>query len=231
LDEQQTGLRSGSICHTAAPGYGGPEHRADADAAGQEDAMSERGAHGDRPTPQPAVRRYGAALVMAIAAILVAATSSAIALEPQDAQGEELDVVAVGERWMEAYNDADVDAILELYSPDIVFVDASSLVVEGHDGVRGILDLYRGAGFHTIAIEPLRVHVLGDHASALGRYTLTHESGQETKRGYYHIAFVRRDGAWQQVLATNTAIEEPAEARAAARAARLAVAEEPEEER
>jgi hypothetical protein len=44
-----------------------------------------------------------------------------------------------------------------------------------------------------------------------------------------------RDGSWQQVLATNTAIEEPAEARtearAAARAARLAVAEEPDEER
>jgi ketosteroid isomerase-like protein len=75
---------------------------------------------------------------------------------------------------MDAWNRRDVDAMLEMSSPDLEFLPAIAVGVEGGGSIRGEEDFRRFfAGltetWETFVIEAAELRDLGDHVLAVGR--------------------------------------------------------------
>lgn len=65
--------------------------------------------------------------------------------------------------FVELFASGDLDALIDLYAPDALFVPAPHQQARGHDEIRSALSALRAVGA-TIALEPRRSHVVGDIA-------------------------------------------------------------------
>ena len=127
-----------------------------------------------------------------IVAILVL-TSVVVHAGPAD------EVSAVVDRWATAFNANDVDALVNLYTPDAILVGSTGTVrQEGRDAIRSYFGRLANSG-DKVAIEDREVVLLGDNiAYATGFYefsALRDRAVRKTKAGFSMI-FVKQGNDW-----------------------------------
>lgn len=135
------------------------------------------------------MRRYGLMLVL----VLLAFASSAAVAAPAD------EVSAAVDRWATAFNANDVDALVNLYTPDAILVGSTGLArQEGRDTIRGYFSRLANSG-DKVVIEDRKIVSLGDNiAYATGFYefsAMREGEVRKTKAGF-SMVFVKQGNDW-----------------------------------
>jgi uncharacterized protein (TIGR02246 family) len=135
------------------------------------------------------MRVYRFVLIVA----LLALTSVVVHAESADEVG------AVVDRWATAFNANDVDALVNLYTLDAIFVGSTGLArQEGRDAIRGYFGRLANSG-DKVVIEDRKVVMLGDNiAYATGFYEFSavrERAVRKTKAGF-SMVFVKRGNDW-----------------------------------
>lgn len=135
------------------------------------------------------MRRYGFVLVL----VLLAFASSAAVAAPAD------EVSAAVDRWATAFNANDVDALVNLYTPDAILVGSTGLArEEGSDAIRGYFARLANSG-DKVVIEDRKIVSLGDNiAYATGFYefsAMREGEVRKTKAGF-SMVFVKQGNDW-----------------------------------
>jgi uncharacterized protein (TIGR02246 family) len=135
------------------------------------------------------MRRYGLMLVL----VLLAFASSAAVAAPAD------EVSAAVDRWATAFNANDVDALVNLYTPDAILVGSTGLArQEGRDTIRGYFARLANSG-DKVVIEDRKIVSLGDNiAYATGFYefsAMREGEVRKTKAGF-SMVFVKQGNDW-----------------------------------
>jgi hypothetical protein len=96
-----------------------------------------------------------------------------------------------------------VDELVELFAPDAVldFTRAGLSRLEGRDSIRDFFERERRAVTHLMHVTTNhRLDVGSDTATGTVYFTATaamSDGRENTARGYYDDAYVRRDGSWR----------------------------------
>ncbi len=135
------------------------------------------------------MRACRSALIVA----LLVLTSVVVHAGPAD------EVSAVIDRWATAFNANDVDALVNLYTPDAILVGSTGTVrQEGRDAIRGYFARLANSG-DKVAIEDRKIVLLGDNiAYATGFYEFSavrDRAVRKTKAGFSMI-FVKQGNDW-----------------------------------
>jgi ketosteroid isomerase-like protein len=108
--------------------------------------------------------------------------------EWEDAMDPAQDVLATVERFNDVFNQKDVEAVMEMMTPDVVFENTSGGRFEGQETVRAVLD--RAFGLMSAGwFETEEIMALGDRAVVLWKYVLDKE---HPERGHIRGADVFR---------------------------------------
>ncbi len=137
------------------------------------------------------MRRYRFVLVL----VLLAFAPGLHAAFAEPAEG----VSAAVDRWATAFNANDVDALVNLYTPDAILVGSTGLArQEGRDAIRGYFARLAHSG-DKVVIEDRKIVSLGDNiAYATGFYefsAMREGELKKTKAGFSMI-FVKQGDDW-----------------------------------
>lgn len=150
---------------------------------------------------------------MRFASKQLAATAFALMLLPsagfgQDTAADEQQIRDLEQQWVEAVEERNIDAIVDLFAEDGRIMPPNAEAVTGRDSIRetwqGLLDLPE----LDFSFEPTEVNVAesGDMAYAIGTYRLTYqEEGQEEPTqdsGKYVDIWEKVDGEWKVMVET-----------------------------
>jgi uncharacterized protein (TIGR02246 family) len=109
----------------------------------------------------------------------------------------------VTQEWVLACNTRQLDELLDLYAPDAVVVRSNLPLLRGAAAVREFFFSAIESGLGEVAVEPLRVEVLGDLAHEVGRYSalVPGTAGKRREeRGKYLWVFAKQsNGDWKLV--------------------------------
>lgn len=108
-----------------------------------------------------------------------------------------------GRRFSAAYMRGDVDAMVELYTPDAVIFPNSSEAIRGHEDIRRYWALPAGARITHHRATPTEIRVDGDHAYDHGVYEVSGERNGEAwgpTLGKYVIVWRRGPEGWRMHL-------------------------------
>jgi ketosteroid isomerase-like protein len=108
--------------------------------------------------------------------------------EWEDAMDPAQDLLATVERFNDVFNQKDVEAVMEMMTPDVVFENTSGGRFEGQETVRAVLD--RAFGLMSAGwFETEEIMALGDRAVVLWKYVFDKE---HPERGHIRGADVFR---------------------------------------
>jgi uncharacterized protein (TIGR02246 family) len=109
----------------------------------------------------------------------------------------------VTQEWVLACNTRQLDELLDLYAPDAVVVRSNLPLLRGAAAVREFFFSAIESGLGEVAVEPIRVEVLGDLAHEVGRYSalVPGTAGKRREeRGKYLWVFAKQSsGDWKLV--------------------------------
>ncbi|MGC2059143.1 MAG: SgcJ/EcaC family oxidoreductase [Candidatus Sulfotelmatobacter sp.] len=109
----------------------------------------------------------------------------------------------VTQEWVLACNTRQLDELLDLYAPDAVVVRSNLPLLRGAAAVREFFFSAIESGLGEVAVEPIRVEVLGDLAHEVGRYSALvpgTEGKRREERGKYLWVFAKQSsGDWKLV--------------------------------
>ncbi len=109
----------------------------------------------------------------------------------------------VTQEWVLACNTRQLDELLDLYAPDAVVVRSNLPLLRGAAAVREFFFSAIESGLGEVAVEPIRVEVLGDLAHEVGRYSalVPGTAGKRREeRGKYLWVFAKQSGGdWKLV--------------------------------
>jgi uncharacterized protein (TIGR02246 family) len=107
------------------------------------------------------------------------------------------------EEWVVACNTRQLDELLDLYAPDAVVVRSNLPLLRGAAAVREFFFSAIESGLGEVAIEPIRVEVVGDMAHEVGRYSalVPGTAGKRREeRGKYLWVFAKQsNGDWKLI--------------------------------
>jgi len=107
------------------------------------------------------------------------------------------------QEWVLACNTRQLDELIELYSPDALVLRSNLPPIRGAMAVREFFYASLEAGLGEVAVDPIRVEVMGDLAHEVGRYSalVPGTSGKRREeRGKYLWVFARQSsGDWKLV--------------------------------
>jgi uncharacterized protein (TIGR02246 family) len=135
------------------------------------------------------MRRYSLVLVLAVLAL----TSVVVFAEPAD------DVSAVVDRWGMAFNSNDVDALVNLYTPDAILVGSTGLTRnEGREAIRSYFARLANSG-DNVVIADRKIIVIGDNvAYATGFYEFGAVREGEVRKSWagFSMVLVKHGNDW-----------------------------------
>jgi uncharacterized protein (TIGR02246 family) len=101
------------------------------------------------------------------------------------------DVRAIVDRWATAFNANDVDALVNLYAPDAIFVGSTGLTrTEGHDAIRGYFARLANSG-DKVVIADCKIVVLADTiAYATGFYEFSALREGDVKKSWAGFSMI-----------------------------------------
>jgi uncharacterized protein (TIGR02246 family) len=107
------------------------------------------------------------------------------------------------QEWVLACNTRQLDELMELYAPDALVLRSNLPPIRGAIAVREFFFSSLEAGLGEVAVEPMRVEVLGDLAHEVGRYSalVPGTAGKRREeRGKYLWVFAKQaSGDWKLV--------------------------------
>jgi uncharacterized protein (TIGR02246 family) len=107
------------------------------------------------------------------------------------------------QEWVLACNTRQLDELIELYAPDAVVLRSNLPPIRGAIAVREFFYSALEAGLGEVAVDPIRVDVLGDVAHELGRYSALVPGAtgkRREERGKYLWVFAKQtSGDWKLV--------------------------------
>jgi uncharacterized protein (TIGR02246 family) len=116
------------------------------------------------------------------------------AANPTDALKPTL--TAGGNRWMEAFNGHDANAVAALYTQDAVLLPPNQPAVFGRDAIASTNAELFATGDFKIDIEPLETVIDGQLAYVAGRYRMWTDDGTLVDHGKYVEIWRPVDGQW-----------------------------------
>ena len=107
------------------------------------------------------------------------------------------------QEWVLACNTRQLDELIELYAPDALVLRSNLPPIRGAAAVREFFYASLEAGLGEVAVDPMRVEVLGDMAHEVGRYSalVPGTSGKRREeRGKYLWVFAKQpNGDWKLI--------------------------------
>lgn len=107
------------------------------------------------------------------------------------------------QEWVLACNTRQLDELIELYSPDALVVRSNVPLLRGAAAVREFFFSALESGLGEVALEPMRVEVVGDLAHEVGRYSALVPGiagSRREERGKYLWVFAKQSGGeWKLV--------------------------------
>ncbi|MFZ0318745.1 MAG: SgcJ/EcaC family oxidoreductase [Candidatus Sulfotelmatobacter sp.] len=107
------------------------------------------------------------------------------------------------QEWVLACNTRQLDELLDLYAPDALVLRSNLPLLRGAAAVREFFFSALESGLGEVAVEPIRVEVIGDMAHEVGRYSalVPGTSGKRREeRGKYLWVFAKQSsGDWKLV--------------------------------
>jgi uncharacterized protein (TIGR02246 family) len=107
------------------------------------------------------------------------------------------------QEWVLACNTRQLDELLDLYAPDALVLRSNLPLLRGAAAVREFFFSAIESGLGEVAVEPIRVEVLGDLAHEVGRYSalVPGSAGKRREeRGKYLWVFAKQSsGDWKLV--------------------------------
>ncbi len=107
------------------------------------------------------------------------------------------------QEWVLACNTRQLDELLDLYAPDALVLRSNLPLLRGAAAVREFFFSALEAGLGEVAVEPIRVEVLGDLAHEVGRYSalVPGTAGKRREeRGKYLWVFAKQGGGeWKLI--------------------------------
>jgi len=138
--------------------------------------------------------RTSARIHHAALATILAATVAGVACAPQGSQPSP-ELAEASDRWSEALNAGDIDAIVALYAADCKIMPPNAPTATGHDAVREIFGGMVAAGLKG-ELETLEATVSGDIGHKIGRYTLMAPDGTVIDRGKFMETWKKSPAGW-----------------------------------
>lgn len=107
------------------------------------------------------------------------------------------------QEWVLACNTRQLDELLDLYAPDALVLRSNLPLLRGAAAVREFFFSALESGLGEVAVEPIRVEVVGDMAHEVGRYSalVPGSSGKRREeRGKYLWVFAKQNGGeWKLI--------------------------------
>lgn len=107
------------------------------------------------------------------------------------------------QEWVLACNTRQLDELLDLYSPDALVLRSNLPLLRGAAAVREFFFSALESGLGEVAVEPVRVEVIGDVAHEVGRYSALvpgAEGKRREERGKYLWVFAKQSsGDWKLI--------------------------------
>jgi uncharacterized protein (TIGR02246 family) len=107
------------------------------------------------------------------------------------------------QEWVLACNTRQLDELIELYSPDALVVRSNVPLLRGAAAVREFFFSALESGLGEVALEPMRVEVVGDLAHEVGRYSALVPGiagSRREERGKYLWVFAKQSGGeWKLI--------------------------------
>jgi uncharacterized protein (TIGR02246 family) len=107
------------------------------------------------------------------------------------------------QEWMLACNTRQLDELLELYAPDAMVLRSNLPLLRGAAAVREFFFSALESGLGEVALDPIRVEVIGDVAHEVGRYSalVPGTTGKRREeRGKYLWVFAKQSGGeWKLI--------------------------------
>jgi uncharacterized protein (TIGR02246 family) len=107
------------------------------------------------------------------------------------------------QEWVLACNTRQLDELMELYAPDALVLRSNLPAIRGAMAVREFFFATLEAGLGEVAVDPIRVEVLGDMAHEVGRYSalVPGTAGKRREeRGKYLWVFAKQSsGDWKLI--------------------------------
>jgi ketosteroid isomerase-like protein len=135
---------------------------------------------------------WGAVGGLLAAAVAVAALS---ACAPQGAQPS-AELAALAERWEDAYNAGDLDALAALYTADCRLMAPNAEMAQGGEAVRAGFGAMREAGL-TVDLETLDATATGDLGYRVSTYAVAAPDGTVVDRGKAVELWRKTAAGWQ----------------------------------
>jgi uncharacterized protein (TIGR02246 family) len=112
------------------------------------------------------------------------------------------DARELAERWSSTFTQADVNALMDLFAPDAVFLGTSSkTIVAGNEGIRNYFEnSLLGSKRYVSVLTDIHVTALSDDVAiiaALNKITVTENNHTDDLMGRLSIAARKREGLWK----------------------------------
>jgi uncharacterized protein (TIGR02246 family) len=107
------------------------------------------------------------------------------------------------QEWVLACNTRQLDELLDLYAPDALVLRSNLPLLRGAAAVREFFFSALESGLGEVALEPIRVDIVGDMAHEVGRYSALvpgNTGKRREERGKYLWVFAKQNGGeWKLV--------------------------------
>jgi uncharacterized protein (TIGR02246 family) len=107
------------------------------------------------------------------------------------------------QEWVLACNTRQLDELIELYAPDALVLRSNLPPIRGAAAVREFFHALLEAGLGEVAVDPMRVDVMGDMAHEVGRYSALVPGAtgkRREERGKYLWVFAKQtSGDWKLI--------------------------------
>jgi ketosteroid isomerase-like protein len=109
---------------------------------------------------------------------------------------ESPELAQAGERWIDAFNAADVDALASMYTEDAWLLPPNGEMAQGRDAVRAIFGGMIDAGLNA-ELETVEAIAAGDLGYKLGTFKVLGPDGSVLDRGKFIEVWNQAGGEWK----------------------------------
>ena len=134
---------------------------------------------------------------------------------PPDTTAEDSQAInAVRKQFTDAFNQGDAAAVAALFIEEANLLPPNNQIVTGRESIQEFFQAFYDAGGRNLHLTVIDLHVSGDMAHVVGKYTLTiqPEEGEAiSDNGKYVEIWKRVNGSWKMITATwNSSVPLPA---------------------
>jgi uncharacterized protein (TIGR02246 family) len=132
---------------------------------------------------------------MFVAAATIALLTASCAQE-QSGGDVRAAIEAGAAKWQESFNAGDGAGIAALYTDDAQIMPPGAAAVSGRDNIAAFWQEALSAGGVSVTLEVVEVVAQGNHATEVGRFSMTDADGNAVDQGKYLVLWRKEQGQW-----------------------------------